>query len=520
VTRSYGEQEETERITRIGDLLARSANRFPNRPALQAHRQSFTYRELADVVRATTQDLHRHGVEPGDRVLIVGTNGVRDVALLFALTALGAWPVPVSARIAAPQLDAIIRHCAPRLVLFVGAELDDAHRHALMRSAGRTAFAAFSDVWCERNGATGAPEARAARDGDDVAALIYTSGSTGTPKAAMLSHRNLVFIALTQHRLRRYTELDKTYCPLPISHIGALGILLCVTAAGACLYLAERFMPADLAAAIREANITVVPGLPPLHVKLLEWATVNPHAFDKGQVRLVTTSSSPLHEPVKRAVERLYGCPLQNAYGLTEATGVVFQVDVEQWRDDVSVGPPIPGVSVRIAGADGADVPPGKPGEILVRGPNVFVGYYRNAEATRAAFTADGWLHTGDLAYLDDGGAAFIAGRAKEMIKRSGYSILPTEIEAALNEHPGVALSAVVAGRRAVDEEVVAFVQLKQGSNAAPDELIVFLHGRVAPYELPGAVRLLASVPTLNNGKIDRVTLRQWASEGMAQASR
>ena len=99
------------------------------------------------------------------------------------------------------------------------------------------------------------------------------------------------------------------------------------------------------------------------------------------------------------------------------------------------------------------------------------------------------------------------------MIKRSGYSIQPAEIEAALNEHPGVALSAVVAGRRAVDEEVVAFVQLKQGTNAGPDELIVFLKGRVAPYELPGTVRLLATVPTLNNGKIDRVTLRHWASD-------
>jgi acyl-CoA synthetase (AMP-forming)/AMP-acid ligase II len=511
VSRSCGEQEETEPVTHIGDLLARSAALFPDRPALQTHRQSLSYRELAEVVRATTQDLRRQGLGRGDRILIVGTNGVRDVALLFALTTLGAWPVLVSARIAPLQLDAIIRHCEPRVVLFVGEEQDDARRLALLRSAEAIPFSAFSDVWCERYVAT--PEAVPPTERDaDVAALIYTSGSTGTPKAVMLSHRNLVYIALTQQRLRRYTQLDKTYCPLPIAHVGALGILMCVTAAGACLYLAERFVPAELAAAIRAANVTVVPGLPPLHVKFLEWATANSQAFDKSGVRLVTTSSSPLHEPVKRAVERLYGCPLQNAYGLSEATGVVFQVEAGQWRDDVSVGPPIPGVSVRIATANGSDAPPGEPGEILVRGPNVFVGYYRNAEATRATFTADGWLRTGDLAYFGDG-VAFIAGRAKEMIKRSGYCILPTEIEAALNEHPGVALSAVVAGQRAADEEVVAFVQLKQGTNAAPDELIVFLHGRVAPYELPGAVRLLAAVPTLNNGKIDRVTLRRWASE-------
>jgi acyl-CoA synthetase (AMP-forming)/AMP-acid ligase II len=298
---------------------------------------------------------------------------------------------------------------------------------------------------------------------------------------------------------------------LPLAHIGALGILLCVVAAGACLQLTSRFVPAELAAAIRHGGVSVVPGLPPLHMKFLEWVSENPSQFDRGRVRLVTTSSSPLHLSVKQAVEALYGCALQNAYGLTEATGVVFQVRLDEPRDDVSVGPSIPGVLVRIAGPDGTALPPGERGEILVRGPHVFLGYYRNPEATRREFTVDRWLRSADTGYLDETGAAFIEGRRQEAIKRSGYTVHPAEIEAALNAHPAVALSAVVPGKRAVDEEIVAFVQPKPGASVAPEALLVFLRGRVAPYELPGVLRVVDLLPALLNGKIDRRTLRGWA---------
>jgi acyl-CoA synthetase (AMP-forming)/AMP-acid ligase II len=328
----------------------------------------------------------------------------------------------------------------------------------------------------------------------------------------MLSHANLLYIAFTQRSLRRYSEVDKTYCPLPLAHIGALGILLCVVAAGACMHLMPRFVPSELAAAIRRSGISIVPGLPPLHVKFLDWVNDNRSLFERGRVRLVTTSSSPLHLPVKQAVETLYGRPLQNAYGLTEATGVVFQVETGERRNDASVGRAIPGVSVRIVGADGADLRAGEPGEILVRGPNVFLGYYRNPEATSAAFSADGWLRSGDVACVDGAGFAFIEGRRHEAIKRSGYTVYPAEIEGALNAHPAVALSAVVPGKRAVDEEIAAFVELKREASVAPDALLEFLRERVASYELPGLVRVIERLPTLTNGKIDKRTLRGLAS--------
>jgi acyl-CoA synthetase (AMP-forming)/AMP-acid ligase II len=496
---------------RIVDFLTRSAAQFPDRAALEFRGQTFTYSDLARRVDATRQDLEGRDVVAGDRLAIVGTNSPQEVALLFAASAMGAWPVLLSARLAPAQLDAILRHCEPRVSLYVGAERSIARDHAVRRGAKPMSLSALNDVCGEQSSSR--PEPRAPRSENDVAALIYTSGTTGVPKAAMLSHRNLVFIGLTQRRMRGYTEHDKTYCPLPLSHTGGLTVLLSVTAAGACLRLEEKFTPADLAAAIRSGGVTVVPGLPPLHVKFVEWAAAHPAEFDRGRVRLVTTSSSALHEPVKRAVEALYGCALQNSYGQTEA-GIIFQIEANEWRDDTSVGRPTPGLDVRIVDDQGRSVPRGRIGEIQLRGPSVFLGYYRNPEATQAAFTADGWLRTGDLAYMDGADAAFITGRARETIKRSGYTIHPADVEAALNEHASVALSAVVAARRAVDEEVVAFVELKSGSTAQRDELIAFIKQRVAPYELPGDLRLVPRLPTLGNGKIDKVTLRLWASVG------
>jgi acyl-CoA synthetase (AMP-forming)/AMP-acid ligase II len=495
---------------RIDELLRRTAARFPARPALETRDRTLTYRELEACVDATCDDLHGLGVRSGQRVLVVGANSVYEVALLFALCRIGAWPVLVSGRVAPAQLDAVIAHSEPHLVLYVCAQLEVLDL-GVRRGAVWTPFQELEEIRVCVRSLRSAPEAKAAQARDDVAAMIYTSGTTSAPKAAMLSHANLLFIALTQQQLRRYTENDKTYCALPLAHIGALGILLCVVAAGACLHLMPRFVPSELAMAIRRDGVTVVPGLPPLHVKFLDWVAANPAKFERGRVRLVTTSSSPLHVPVKRAVEALYGCPLQNAYGLTEASGVVFQMDVDQLRDDTSAGRTIPGVSVRIAGPDGAVLPAGVSGEILVRGPNVFLGYYRNPEANRTAFTADGWLRSGDIGRLDDTGLAFIEGRRQEAIRRSGYTVYPAEIEGALNAHPAVALSAVVPGRRAVDQEVAAFVELKREASVAADALIAFLRERVAPYELPGVVRVVDRLPTLTNGKIDRRTLRSWA---------
>ena len=509
-----GHPEAGTRLSHIGALLAQSAARFAMRPAIRDGDVVWTYGDLDQRAEDAKATLAALGVRSGDRVLVVGENCVECIALLFAISRLHAWPVIVSSRLASGEIDAIVRHCEPRLALFLSASSPAAGDHASRRSARAAELVPLGTVHIERPTDDPASEPPPGRAEDGVAAMIYTSGTTGTPKAAMLSHANLLFLAHAQVAARRYTSADRLYCPLPIAHAGALVSMVMTTlAAGGCVHLAKRFVPAELARALREDGITVVPGVPTLHVKFVEWVRAHPEAFAAPQLRLVTCASSPLDPVVKASVEALYGVPLQNGYGLTETAAVVCQTRLDEPRSDTSVGKPLPGVSVRFVDAVGADVAPGVVGEILVRGPNVFLGYYRHPEATGAALIADGWFRTGDLGYVDDAGNAFIAGRAKDMIKRSGYTVYPLDVEMALSAHPAAVLCGVVGRPHGADEEVVAFVQLKDGARDSAGDLLAFLAQRLAPYKIPGVLRIVSELPTLHNGKVDKAAMRRMALE-------
>jgi acyl-CoA synthetase (AMP-forming)/AMP-acid ligase II len=504
-------------MRRIGEILSHGAALFPERPALSEEQQNWTlwtYAGLRRAVDEAAQALAALGARAGDRVLLVAENCAEMVALFFAASELDAWPVLASARLAPAEIDAIAAHCEPRLALFLSVKSVEAAAHARRRGAVLTDFGRLGQIEVDRISGEPVCEPPPVRIEDGVAAMIYTSGTTGTPKAAMLSHANLLYIGFTQAEQRRYTPGDKLYCVLPLAHIGGLSsILMGIFTAGACVCLAQRFSPAELGRALREQGITVVAGVPTLHVKFCEWARSNPELYAAPRLRIVTCASSPLDPAVKADVEALYGLPLQNGYGLTETAAVVCQTRLDEPRGDTSVGKALPGVSVRFVDEAGGDLPQGAVGEILVLGPNVFLGYYRNPDASRAAFTAEGWLKTGDLGYAAADGNVYIAGRAKDLIKRSGYNVYPLDVETALNAHPQVAICAVVGRARGADEEVLAFVQLREGSAAEPEELIAFLRSRLAAYKLPGVLRVLPQLPALHNGKVDRAAMRRLALE-------
>jgi acyl-coenzyme A synthetase/AMP-(fatty) acid ligase len=254
--------------------------------------------------------------------------------------------------------------------------------------------------------------------------------------------------------------------------------------------------------------------VPTLHLKLAEWVRERGSELVAPKLRMATSAASPLDARVKALAESLYRLPLQNGYGLTETSAIVCQTRLGTPLPTVSVGKPLPGVRLRIVDAGGATVRAGETGALQVDGPNLFRGYYRNDDATRAAFTDDGWFATGDLGYADERGEVFVAGRAKDLIKRSGYSVHPVAVEAVLNGHRGIAASSVVGRPQGADEEVVAFVQLAQGLRALPPDLRAFMAQRLAPYEIPAVVRVLAELPTLTNGKVDKVALRRLALMG------
>ncbi|SFU84311.1 class I adenylate-forming enzyme family protein [Pseudoduganella namucuonensis] len=535
---------------RISDIPRLRAEAAPDAPALSEDGRIVTYGELAAAMDAAAARLRALGVRAGDRVMIVGENSVAQITLIFACAAIDAWAVNVNARLSEREVDQFRDHSGARLLVYTDAVSSEAAGHARRHGAGvagRTGGASpgtdtrsTSHELAEACGAEclspgarrgGAPAVEAWTAGPlsqaavqepvfadgarQAAALIYTTGTTGLSKGVMLSHRNLLFIAAVSSALRGLAPGDRVYGVLPISHVyGLASVMLGTLYAGACLYLQPRFSVEALLRALRHDRLTIVQGVPAMYARLLETlgGAETPLATD---LRFAYAGGSPLDPLLKRQVEKLLGQPLHNGYGMTESSPTISQTRLDAPRDDTSVGYAIPGIEVRIDdGGDGV-------GELLVRGPNVMLGYYKEPALTAAAIDADGWLRTGDVARRDGDGALFIVGRAKELIIHSGFNVYPLEVETVLNAHPDVVQSAVVGiGVANGEEEVIAFVEPhpRRKGDAAEllEELRAHAASRLAHYKCPARIIMMEALPAAATGKILKGRLRQMAQE-MAQ---
>ncbi|MEO8753833.1 MAG: AMP-binding protein [Casimicrobiaceae bacterium] len=506
---------------RISDIPALGAARAPDDEALREEDRAWSF---ADLERATADGARRltaAGVRGGDRVLVVGENCAALVALLFAIARLDAWPVLVNARLSAREIDAIQAHCEPRRAIYLADVSPEARAHANRHGAMEPlTVCGIAEVRLGALATAVQPEPVTEDPAAQVAALLYTSGTTGDPKGVMLTHRNLLFIARVSSTLRKLGPGDRVYGVLPIAHVyGLASVCLGTLFAGACLQLEPRYSPQAMALALDRLGITVVQGVPAMYVKLLEHLRANGQAMAAPRLRFVYAGGSPLEPALKAEVERQFGLTLHNGYGLTEASPTVTQTRLEAPRTDCSVGTALPGVALRIVDIGGLTVPVGTPGELLVRGPNVMLGYFRNAQATAQAIDADGWLRTGDLARQEADGALFIVGRTRELIIRSGFNVHPAEVEGVLNAHPAVLQCAVVGRPAAGNEEVVAFVELVPGGAATGAELARFAAQHLAPYKRPAEIVILPLLPVSAAGKILKHQLRlQAAARGTTAA--
>lgn len=499
---------------RIAELPRRIAARTPEHPALIEDARRLSYAELVTAIDACAAQLRALGVRGGDRVMIVAENSIAQIVLLFAAATLDAWALLANARLSAAELDAIAAHARPRAITFVTATSPDAAAHAA-RHRAVPAAAGEPDIgtWAVALDPGTHAEAVETEGARQCAALIYTTGTTGTPKGVMLSHRNLLFVAAVSSTLRRVSASDVVYTVLPVSHVyGLASVCLGSLCAGASLRLAPRFVPEAVRRALADERVTIFQGVPAMHAKLLDHLQAHGHAWQAPQLRFVYSGGSPLDADLKARVERVYGLPLHNGYGMTESSPTVAQTLLEAPRGDCSVGVPIPGIEVRLVDPELKPVPPGEVGEILVRGPNVMLGYYRNPEATRAAITTEGWLRTGDLARAAADGALSIAGRSKELIIRSGFNVYPAEVEHVLNAHPAVVQSAVIGRAVPGNEEVLAFVELTPGAALAADELDAWCAARLAPYKRPARIVAVEALPAASTGKVLKHRLREHAA--------
>lgn len=467
----------------------------PDAPALiDSTGARWSYADLDAAVEDIRAELSSLGVQRGDRVLLLLENSAAAVAVMFACSRMGATVIPVNARQTESEVARVIGHAEPMVAVMTTAASTDAANHAARLKAE------------EKTGAFGtlgfAVTGESQPDNDpDLAVLLYTTGTTGTPKGVMITHDNLVYAG---HAAREFRSLEPghlVYGVAPMAHvIGLASMMTAVICTGATAWLEARFDVGRLYDALKQ-GVTHLPSVPQMHALLMSHVEEQGHtALNSPHLRYVSSGGAPLDPAWKRKAEAFYGLPLQNGYGMTETTAATHITSNALGDPDISVGPCLPGVEMKID----TSVPGGTEdsGEVLVRGPNIMKGYYRNADATAEALIGDGWLRTGDLGEIDAQGRLHIRGRSKELIIHGGFNVYPPEVEAVLTDHPDVVQSAVVGQKVGFDEKPIGFVQVAPGTNLDEAALKAFAKERLAGYKRPVRIILADALPAAPTGKI------------------
>ncbi|WP_434645620.1 class I adenylate-forming enzyme family protein [Achromobacter piechaudii] len=501
---------QAEPITRIHEVLALQARQQPDAVVLyEEGGGTLTYAQLWQRVQAVARWLREQGVQPGHRVLMVGENCAAMIAALFGCGVAGAWPVGVNARLSAREVDNIRQHAQPELMLYTTGVSSAAAAHA----AASGAVDADPAVWgpgVQAARAAASTRAETGAQAAEVATVIYTSGTTGAPKGVMVPHRGLLHFARVSAASRRLTPHDIGYAALPMSHIfGIATVLMATVHAGASLVLRSRFDAEDAFKALAHPGVSILQGVPTMFSRMM--AVAPPRAELRAPaLRYLYTGGAALDPTLKRDAERYFGVAMHHGYGITEYAGSMFITRIDEPRDDCSAGYAVDGVELRLGSPEAGAPTPGERGDILIRGPGVMLGYYRNPEQTAEALLPGGWLNTGDIGYVEDDGALFIAGRSKDLIIRSGFNVYPIEVESVINAFPGVRLSAVV-GRNTADqnEEVIAFVEPLPGARIDTELLMRHLRAQLAPYKRPARIISIDTIPTTVSGKILKQPLKE-----------
>jgi long-chain acyl-CoA synthetase len=506
-------------VRNLADLVRRAAaGSDGGRPALRWQDGSLTWGELdAQVDRAAAT---LAGVDPGSRVAIAIGNVPEFPAAFFGALRAGLVAVPVNSGYTGREIRHVLTDSGAAVVIGNSALLDTVGDQ--MPATVLRTYSLESDPFAATEPAAQPQPPRTG--GEDLAVLIYTSGTEGSPKGAMLSHRAL----LANHEQLGSLDPppvgpdDVVLLALPMSHVFGLNSgLVAVAYHGACGVLVERFDPADTLAQIVRAGITVVSGVPPMFTA---WSLMEQHlakAFEG--VRLAVCGAAPLEPATARRFRDATGRPLHEGYGLTETAPVVTSTLASPAPKSGSIGRPLPGVEIRLVAGEGvvyssatgpaedpdddeAGTPGSDPGEIVVRGANLFSGYWPDG---RDGPDADGWWPTRDVAYADGDGDLFLVDRLSELILVSGFNVYPREVEQVLLAHPGVAdVAAVGVPHPYSGQSVKVYVVRAPQAQVSAEEVIAYCERNLARFKCPTAVEFVADLPRSLIGKVRKVELK------------
>lgn len=519
----------TPLLPRISDYPVYWAERTPGAAAFFFGDARCDFPRFRDLIDRYARALVAAGVEKGDRVSVLSTPRPEFFVAFLATASIGGIWVGLNPRYTPGEIARVLADAAPSVVLALASFEGEDLRGRLVEAAGVAGFGgrivAFGDTQDEldaflRGGDAVDDDALAARRAavtpDDPALIVYTSGSTGEPKGALLTHFGLChgYSVQTAHFS---LEGACIVCNLPVNHIGCVGDLCCAPmVGGGAITFMERFDPQGILAAIDSGQVHCMLGVPTMlqiMTELPAFATT-----DFSRVRLICWGGAALPRNVLAKL-REKGCRLGVTYGMSEVPGSITMSAAGAGDDELTqtVGNPTVGLDLILVADDGSVCAPGEEGEVRLKHPSILNAYYRRPEATAEAFDADGYFRTGDVGILDEAGNLRLVGRKKEMFKSGGYNVYPREIEVCLEQHPDVALAAVIGVPDPLFQEV-GHAYVIPGHGVAHDGLAERLadwcRERLANYKRPKRIAVSAELPLLPVGKVDKVALKRRHAEG------
>jgi long-chain acyl-CoA synthetase len=497
--------------------LERSAFFFPERPAVSETSGALTYAQLNDKANRVATALMKIGIQPGEHVGLCAPNSGDWLSFYFGVLKTGAVAVTFSSLLKKNELELLVGHARPRVLLATDEKLEDLKG---LRGTGgvETVISSGGDLALPRLLETGSRDFEAVdRDRTDTAVILYTGGTTGIPKGVMLSHENINAAIHTVVFNERSTPEDRALCFLPFNHVfGQMHIMNATILSAGCLELIPTFDPEKVLDLMAAGRVTKFYAVPTVFVRFLSLEGLKEKL---GAVRYCFSAAASMAAEVVRQWKERTGLAIFEGYGMTEAAPTVTYN--HYFRHVVgSVGTEVPGIEIQIRDKEGNRKKQGEEGEICVRGPNIMKGYFNNPEATASAFWKSVWFRSGDIGLFDDQGYLYIVDRLKDMIITGGENVYPREVEEVLFTREEVEECAVIGlPDREWGERVAAFIIPRPGKSFDKNALHSYLKSRLSSFKLPKEYRLVNDFPKSPAGKILKRELRKEAIDALKEKS-